>query len=306
MKKILLLLLVCSTVQLSGREVFFIPGWYSQWVIYTKHVQQLEKVFPGEKITVCKWDSNRLWQNAKHSASAFVRKFALSLLQRDDTVDITLIGHSLGGRIVLDCAGILAENRKQVRQIILLGTAGKMSEADIRNCQQVSLLPVINICCFDDNMLKLFYRQEGFMPLGLAGLPRKHAHICQYRMEVPATELAISDMTILSRAGTEPFRETAAHLAAKYLLVLTDAVQGRLTEYYLDLPELEKIAAGSAVPNDFLPGFRVSAEIKGWKFARRRFPRRYRISSPAGKFFYYQSETDALRIWQYIQDAADI
>ena len=297
-RKLLLISTISIFLPLGAKEVCFIPGWYSQWIYYGNHVQRLEKLFPQEKITVCKWDSNRLWSNAKHAANGFVRKFSVALLERQDTADITLIGHSLGGRIVLDCAAILAQNRRQVRQIILLGTAGEMSSADIRNCQQVSLLPVINICCPDDNMLKLFYHREKFMPLGLAGVPRRYAHIRQYRMRVPDDEITLLDMVLLTGTGAEPFRETAAHLAAKYLLTLEKVLTDAPAEYYLDLAELEKIAAENSVKNDFLPGYRISAAANGWKFARRRFRNRFRITSPAGKFFYYDSEAAALRTWK--------
>ena len=86
------------------------------------------------------------------------------MLKYPEPEKITLIGHSLGGRIVLDLASVLAENGKKVDRLILLGTAGQMDEKDVANCRKVSVKPVINIFCPDDNMLKLYLYKEN-MPL---------------------------------------------------------------------------------------------------------------------------------------------
>lgn len=294
MKTVLFWLLLFTGIQNLRAEVYFIPGWYSQWINYRKHQAALTELFPGETVHICKWDSNRFWGNAKRAAGKYVMEFSGKLLA-GETGDVTLIGHSLGGRIVLDCIAQIAAKRQQVRQIILLGTAGTITETDLQNCRQVSRLPVINIFCIDDNMLKLFYSKEKVMPLGLCGLPQPEKHFRQYRLPVPEHDIKMFDIKILSRKNMEFFRETSAHLAWKYIRMLSPVFKQQVKESYIDLAALEKIASLDSVKNDFLPGYVTVDECAGWKLASRRFRRRYRISSPAGKFFYYDSESIARR-----------
>ena len=226
-----ILLAIISLLSLKAQEiVYFIPGWYSQWVIYSSHTRIMEEIFPGSQVEICKWSSNRLWKNAKIHAGKFVEEFSEELLKNPEPEKITLIGHSLGGRIVLDLASVLAENGKKVDRLILLGTAGKMDEKDIANCRKVSGRPVINIFCPDDNMLKLYLYKEKHPPLGFSGLPGKLSHFQQYRMPVDEKDLKIGKLTIIKAGSTEFYRETAAHLAKKYLQTLADALNGRISE----------------------------------------------------------------------------
>ena len=234
MKKLALLLFFVMTAfcALGAAEVFFIPGWYSEWIIYSKHTRTLETLFPQSKVNVCKWDSNRLWKNAKISAGEFAREFSSGLLTQKNTENVILIGHSLGGRIVLDTAAELAKQKRKVRRLILLGTAGRMSEADVKNCQQISILPVVNIYCPDDNLLKLYLHKEKHPPLGYAGLPEKIPHFQQYRMKVPDNDIKVGKVTVIKAETAEFFRETSAHLAKKYLQILAMALAGEIGEDY--------------------------------------------------------------------------
>ncbi|MBO5667637.1 MAG: DUF726 domain-containing protein [Lentisphaeria bacterium] len=285
------LLIITSTLR---AEVCFVPGWYNEWINYRKHTAVLAGLFPGENIRICKWDSNRFWKNAKKSAGEFADEFSGEVLA-GNSEEITLIGHSLGGRIVLDCIARIARQKKQVRQVILLGTAGVITPEDLQNCRQVSRLPVINIFCTDDNMLKLFYAREGVMPLGLCGLPQQEKHFRQYRMRVPDHEIKLLDVRILSHKNVEFFRETAAHLAKKYVQVLGEVLQQQTGEAYIDLAVLEKIASRDAVKKDLFPGFVTIDEWDGWKLDCRRIRRRFRIASPVGRTFYFDSEYAARR-----------
>ena len=232
MKKLFaILFIILAALSLKAEDtVYFIPGWYSQWVIYKGHIGILETLFPEQKIKVCKWSSNRLWKNAKIHAAKFAAEFSEELLKHPDTEKITLIGHSLGGEIVLDLAAVLAENGRKIDRLILLGTAGVLDEKDIANCQKVSRKKVINIYCPDDNMLKLYLHKEKRAPLGYAGLPEKIPHFQQYRMPVDENDIKIGKLTVIKAETAEFFRESAAHLAKKYLQTLADALNGKISE----------------------------------------------------------------------------
>ena len=72
MKKSLLIILLAGVwLPLFAREtVIFIPGWFTEWINYSRHRKLLDELFPGAELQICRWDSNRLWKNAKISAAA--------------------------------------------------------------------------------------------------------------------------------------------------------------------------------------------------------------------------------------------
>ena len=216
----------------AADTVYFVPGWYSEWIIYSNHVKILQQLFPESEVKVCKWDSNRLWSNAKLSAGNYVKELAGEVLAQPENSSVILIGHSLGGRLVLDTAAELAGKNRRVEQLILLGTAGILSEDDMKNCRSVSRKPVINIYCPEDNMLKLFLKKEKCAPLGFAGLPRREKHFRQFMMAVPDKDIKLGKVTVIPAKATEFFRDTAAHLAKKYLHTLSEAMSGSLSESY--------------------------------------------------------------------------
>ncbi|MBR2625650.1 MAG: DUF726 domain-containing protein [Lentisphaeria bacterium] len=288
-----IILFLLTAVTLAAGEVYFIPGWYSEWKNYSSHRELIQEIFPQDTIYIRKWDSNRLWKNAKNEAADFAVKLAEEL-ESKDTSGITIIGHSLGGRIALDCAAVFARKNRQLRQIILLGAAGKISSEDIKNCQAVSRMPVINIFCVDDNMLKLFLNKEGVHPLGLAGLPHPEEHFLQYRMKVPDNHVKVFQIPVIHRSTAEPFRETAAHLSPHYLKRLQEAVKNPDAQKYIDLPALEEQTAVDAAAKDLYPGFFKIDEFDGWKLYKRKWPEKFRINSPTGRKFYFTSESTAL------------
>lgn len=281
-----------AVLTLPGGEIYFVPGWYSGWKSYSKHQKMLQEIFPEDTIFIRKWDSNRLWENAKNGAAGYALELAGELEKRN-TAEVTVIGHSLGGRIALDCAAYFAGKNKPLRQIILLGTAGELSAEDIRNCQKISVLPVINIYCPDDNMLKLFLKKEGRYPVGLVGLPRPEKHFEQYRMLINDQHIRVFQIPVIHRRTAEPFRETAAHLSPHYLRRLGEVIGSRDGQMYVDLPALETEIAAGGVEKDYYPGFFRIDEFDGWKLYHRHYPERFRIDSPTGRKFYFTSETAA-------------
>ena len=303
MKKLFIsLIMVIGAWQIAANEVYFVPGWYSEWKSYTAVSSILQEIFPGDTIHIRKWESNKLWDNAKAEAEKYAETLTAEIIQRP-APEVILIGHSLGGRIILDCAAGLAQQKKQVRQIILLGTADGITAEDIKNCQMVSLLPVINIFCVDDNMLKLFMAKEKFHPLGLSGLPEKVEHFQQYRLHVADHHITFSGVKIIDKKIAEPFRETVAHLTPFYLERLKQIVNGEAKECYYNLEALENIALEHAVESDSLPGFSGVEEFNGWLLEHRSYHRRYRITSPSGKKFHFDNKKDAIETFSRLKTA---
>lgn len=290
--------------QLSGfaGTVYFVPGWYSAWKDHSRTGEKIRNIFPGDTVHIRKWDSDRLWSKAKRNAEHCAIELFQEIKKRDPQ-NVTVIGHSLGGRITLKCAAYLAQEKIKIRRVILLGTAGEISPDDIKNCQQISILPVINIFCVDDNMLKLFLFKEKTYPLGLAGLPEPVNHFQQYRMHIPQETVKFCKIPIIHHRTAEPFRETFSHLSPKYVDRLQEVFNGNARECYYNIAALELIAADGAVKSDFIPGFSCKDEFDSWRFYTRRFRRRSRIVSPTGRIFHYRSEIKAKENFARIKEA---
>ena len=45
---VILLITVFYLPLKAEKIVYFIPGWYSQWVIYKSHIRIMEELFPGK------------------------------------------------------------------------------------------------------------------------------------------------------------------------------------------------------------------------------------------------------------------
>lgn len=305
---LIIVVLLSAFVLEAAVQVILVPGWYSEWVHYSRHREVLSQTFPGAGVEVFKWDSNRLWKNAKVSASESAVALAEKLRSSSARENTILIGHSLGGRIVIECAAALAAQNLKVKQVILIGCAGTVDDAKIAALQKFSSDAVINIFCPDDNMLKLYIGKEKELPLGFTGLKCRYPRFRQYRMAVDESDVKIGKVTVITGDTLEPVRETVAHLSVNYLQTLRDAVAGKNKEYYLDYAAVEAIAAKKQSAPDKIPGFRELASFDGWKLEKRSFKCRFRITAPSGRNFFYDDETTAgavfAEIKRYISDFA--
>ena len=297
MKKLLLvcLFIFAAWCVSAGECVLFVPGWYTEWINYSPHSSLLKTLFPASEIQVHKWDSNRLWKNAKLSAIEEVDEIFAKIKNSASPEKITLIGHSLGGGIAIKSAGKLAAENIKIKQIILLGTAANPGEKELAALQKVSTLPVINIFCPDDNILKLYIRQEQEFPLGFSGVSCRMPHFSQYRMPVSAGGIMLGKITLPESRNLETLRESAAHLAVNYLKYLQLALSGQCREFYMDYAALEKIAAQNQISPDKLPGFRTIAAFDSWELSERKLKSCFRITAPSGKNFYYADRSSAER-----------
>lgn len=302
MKKILLILLTILTLPLfAGETVIFIPGWFTEWINYSRHRKLLSELFPGAELQIHRWDSNRMWKNAKISAAQAAPELTAKLISAKNTEKITLIGHSLGGRIILDSVAALAAKKIKVKQVILLGSAVKPDDKTLELLPEISAEPVINICCPEDNILKLYCQEENEIPLGFAGIPHPAGNFRQFRMEVPEKSFKIGKLTIIPAETLETPRQAAAHLAIYYLKTLHQAFSGEVPEYYLDYAALKKIARKNSREIMMRSGFSEVEELDGWQFARHSKKNFWRITTPAGKSFYYSDETSALANFREIK-----
>ena len=108
-------LISCFSVWASlihASEIIYIPGWHSDSNT-SEYSEPLAKIFPGHKVKVMQWKSDEInWQDAIANAEAFVPEVVeyISGKSTAEMEKITLIGHSLGGRIVINIAAELTKN----------------------------------------------------------------------------------------------------------------------------------------------------------------------------------------------------
>ena len=301
-KAVLLILSTIFILPLSAKEtVIFIPGWFTEWINYSRHRKVISELFPGAELQVYKWNSNRLWKNAKSSAAEAAESLTAKLISAKTPEQTILIGHSLGGRIILDSMAALAAKKIKVKQVILLGSAVNPDDKTLAFLQKVSSEPVINICCPEDNILKLYCQEEKEIPLGFAGIPHPVENFRQFRMTIPEKSLKIGKLTIIPADTLETPRQTAAHLAIYYLKTLQQSFSGEIPEYYLDYNTLKKIATRNNCQAEKISGFNEVEELDGWQLASHSRKNFYRITSPSGKHFYYTDKNTALSNFREIK-----
>ena len=106
MRKIAILAIVCLATacgDVSG-EVWFVPGWRTGFSSRDGCVRILKDIYPGQNIRVCSWDSLQPWQTAVRNSREFTGKLNQEIMRLDHSRrrDIILVGHSIGGEIVLE------------------------------------------------------------------------------------------------------------------------------------------------------------------------------------------------------------
>lgn len=294
-------LLLLTLRSAAAVQVILVPGWYSEWVHYARHRELLNRTFPAAEVEVFKWNSNRLWKNAKISASECAAVLAQKLKDSPERENTVLIGHSLGGRIVMECAVMLAAQQLKVKQIILIGCAGVPDAGKVAAVQKISRDAVINIFCLDDNMLKLYIGKENELPLGFSGFNSRMPHLRQFRMFIDESDVKLGKVTVIRAETLETVRETIAHLSMNYLQTLHDAVTGKLSECYLDYAAAEACAGEQQAAPDKIPGFRQVDTFDNWTLEKRTFKCRFRITAPSGRQFFYDDEQTAKSVFAGIK-----
>ncbi len=162
-KKIVILTMMLSGMLFAG-PVWYIPGWLRCHAPESETVTSLQETFRDSEVTYRDWEGNSLvWQEAVSTADAEGQKLyeelkGMSSAQRESLV---LIGHSLGGRIVVRALAKLAQDGLKVRQGILLGAALPYTDSDISKATSASQQPILNICNFRDVTLKYIYGSVG-------------------------------------------------------------------------------------------------------------------------------------------------
>ena len=108
-------------------------------------------------------DRNGDWSESVTNADAYVATLvtAIDAMKPEDRQRLTLIGHSLGGRIVAKTVAELQRKNIKIQNAVMLAAAIPFDDADAELALQSKTMPVISIYNPNDKMLKYAYRIAG-------------------------------------------------------------------------------------------------------------------------------------------------
>ena len=149
---------------MMAATVWFIPGWFRTAEPHEDILACVSNAFPEASVEFKKWDGdNVVWPIAVDSADKESWRFAFEIatMTPEERANLTLVGHSLGGRITARVLARLAEHGLKVRQAILMGAAIPANDPDLVKMGRASELPVLAVCNPKDNVLRYVYATVG-------------------------------------------------------------------------------------------------------------------------------------------------
>lgn len=152
------------TMAIMAATVWFIPGWLRTEKPAEGIVECVSNAFPEASVEFKAWDGDNLvWPLSVDSADKESWRFAfeIAMMPPEARTNLTLVGHSLGGRITARVLARLAENGLKVKQAILMGAAIPANDPDLVKMGLATELPVLAVCNPKDHVLRYVYATVG-------------------------------------------------------------------------------------------------------------------------------------------------
>ena len=190
MVRLLIIFLMFFTLRAAG-DVWFVPGWRTGFDDRIGCVYILRDNYPGKEIKVCSWDSLQPWRvtrtNAKEYANLLFAQ--ITSLPAEKLQDLILIGHSIGGDMVLDILSKLSADGKKIHSASLLGAAVPCDDPRINDALNAVRFEITNIYNPHDWVLKYLYPLDADVvaPLGYSGWAGSHPRFFEMECEAKRT-----------------------------------------------------------------------------------------------------------------------
>lgn len=165
-------------------EIIFVPGYKTQNIPEDEYLNPLKKVFPESTITIKKWNSNGAfsdWHGSVINCAEGVANELVDIIEQKPEKkqqNLILIGHSLGGRIVIRALAKLRDKNIRIRRGIFLAAAIQDDDGDIEKALYSTRRPCINIYNRNDYVLRNAYGiagEKSFLDCALGAYgSRKH------------------------------------------------------------------------------------------------------------------------------------
>ena len=209
-------------VVLSGmpqERVLYVPGWHRCGRGEDEAFRSVQAAFPDARVEVHDWAGNASWRTARKNADHEAELLAaeLAALPEEERDRLVVVGHSLGGRIVVRALSRLNDRGCKVKQGVVLAAALPCDDESIGGFAAASRAPAVIVRNPRDTMLKYAYRPFGgerAHALGAAG-PAAPIANCQVVTVDPATVGETPLDALWAKIGW--FRTAAAHYAPFYL-----------------------------------------------------------------------------------------
>lgn len=221
MRRLAVLLLgsLLALASAAKPEVWYVPGWLRCGGADPVAWTALTNAFPAAKAVYVDWDGNHGWGRSVTNADVAVEMLAARLAALPEPVrtDLTLVGHSLGGRIVVKTLARLAERDLKVGRGVALAAALPADDPALETAGRGSRKPFVLINNPKDGTLKYAYRVARGVhgpALGLVGPVAPHENV--QAVSVPA-EITRETEVAAAWGKVELFKKLAAHHAVFYL-----------------------------------------------------------------------------------------
>ncbi len=152
------------TMAVLAAMVWYVPGWLRTSEPAEGVLDCVTNAFPAAKVEFKSWDGdNVVWPLAVDSADkeSWRIAFEIAMMPPEERANLTLMGHSLGGRIIARVMARLAEHDIKIRQAVLMGAAIPSDDPDLVKMGRASELPVLAVCNPDDVTLRYVYAIAG-------------------------------------------------------------------------------------------------------------------------------------------------
>lgn len=254
--------------------VWYVPGWLRTATPQEGALERLSGVYTSAEVKFKQWDGNTpIWSKATERADREADRIAAEVIALPEVArtNLTLVGHSLGGRITARVLARLAESNLKVRQGVLMAAAIPNDDSDLAKMGNGSILPVVAICNPDDVVLRYVYALAGGERNAEYG---KVAYGANGSLSVPAnvvervTPTNITETVEINHlwGRSDLLKEVANHHVHFYLDYLRRIVEGEEPGGRVMVPQQLLTVEGEVV--DAGIWWRVLDECRGWKLER--------------------------------------
>ena len=272
---------VNSAVSPVADEAWYVPGWMRTSEPEELAWNSFTNVFSASATRFYKWDGNQLWPTAAKNADSEAVKLAdeIKKMPEERRARLTLVGHSLGGRIVARALAKLSSDGVKVKRGILLAPAIPAKDSDLEKMGLGSKEPLIVVANPDDITLKYVYTIAGGEDGPAYGASAAFKTPKNVK-EVPVSENITKNTVIDAFWGRfDAVKEIASHHASFYFEELSRVLDGKESKGVRVMVPQDKINFEWKVMDSGV-WWDVLDEKDGWKLERNIVTGHCRIVSP--------------------------
>ena len=270
-----------ATAGVKADEAWYVPGW-----MRTKEPEELAwnsftNVFSASEISFRKWDGNQLWPTAAKNADLEAVKLAdeIKKMPEGRRARLTLVGHSLGGRIVARTLARLSLDGVKIKRGILLAPAIPANDFELQRMGLGSKEPLIVVANPDDITLKYVYTIAGGEDgpaYGASAAFKTPKNVKEVRVPEDITKNTVIDAFW---GRFDAVKEIANHHASFYFTELARVLDGKESKGVRVMVPQDKINFEWKVM-DAGVWWDVLDEKDGWKLERNIVTGHCRILNP--------------------------